>query len=179
MKLTELDIPGVFLIVPDVFEDKRGFFYESYNKEVFARHGIHTKFVQDNVSGSAKGTLRGLHYQIAPRAQAKLVRVVKGEAFDVSVDIREGSKTFGRSISVYLSEENGKMLYVPPGFAHGFCALRDRTEFLYKVSEFYSPEHERGIKWNDPALKIEWPKLDVEFIVSDRDQKFPFFKSLF
>lgn len=179
MTFKELSIPGVFLIEPDVFEDERGFFFESYNREVFARHGIHTEFVQDNHSSSEKGTVRGLHYQIAPKAQAKLVRVVRGLAFDVSVDIREGSKTFGQHVSVYLSEENKAMLYVPAGFAHGFCALRDGTEFLYKVSQKYSLEHERGIFWNDSTLKVKWPKLDVEYILSDRDQKFPSFKSVF
>jgi dTDP-4-dehydrorhamnose 3,5-epimerase len=179
MKFTELEIPGVFLIEPEVYDDGRGFFFESYRADEFARHGIKTAFVQDNQSLSAKGTLRGLHYQIAPKAQSKLVRVIRGEALDVAVDVRKGSKTFGRHVSVHLSEENKKLVYVPRGFAHGFCALKDETEFLYKVDEFYSPEHERGILWNDPTLNISWPKLDSDLILSSRDQKFPTFKLLF
>ena len=178
MKFTRLNIPDVILIEPTVLEDERGFFYEFYHEKVFAQNGITTKFEQDNHSRSVKGVLRGLHYQVSPRAQAKLVRVIQGEVFDVTVDIRKGSKTFGQFVSVHLSEENKKLVYVPAGFAHGFCVLKDGTEFHYKVSDFYSPDHERGIIWNDPAIGIPWPKLDVPYILSERDKKFPFLKDL-
>lgn len=171
MKFTPLSIPEVILIQPRVFDDPRGFFYEVYNQSVFAAHGISDVFVQDNLSRSSKGVLRGLHYQVPPKAQAKLVRVLKGSILDVVVDIREGSKTFGRHASSTLSAENREMLYVPVGFAHGFCALEEGTEVMYKVTDFYSPAHERGIIWNDPSLGIEWPQMN--FLISEKDQKFP------
>ncbi len=176
MKFIQTKIPDVIIIEPEVRGDARGFFFESYHKEIFSRQGIKLEFVQDNHSASAKGVLRGLHYQVEPRAQAKLVRVMRGEAFDVAVDVRKGSKTFGQYVGDTLSAENKKMLYIPPGFAHGFLALKDDTEFLYKVSDFYSPDHERGILWNDPAIGIEWPKLDVAYNLSERDKKFPLLK---
>lgn len=179
MKFTELDVPGVFLIEPVVYEDERGFFFEWYHQATFAKHGIRTKFVQDNHSSSHKGVLRGLHYQMEPRAQAKLIRVVRGAVFDVAVDLRKGSKTFGQHVAMNLSEKNKKILYVPEGFAHGFCALADDTEFLYKVSTFYSPKHERGIRWNDPTLKIQWPELDVHYVLTERDQNYPSFGDAF
>ena len=161
------------MVEPEAFEDNRGFFYESYHQAVFAQNGITATFVQDNHSRSFKGVLRGLHFQIEPKAQAKLIRVVKGEIFDVSVDIRKNSKTFGRFVHTILSEKNRRMLYVPAGFAHGFCVLQNGSEFLYKVSNFYSPEHERGLIWNDPAIGIPWPQLNTECILSERDKKYP------
>ena len=173
MKFIETALPGVILIEPTVFQDERGFFFENYHKELFFKNGIREEFVQDNHSRSAKGVLRGLHYQTNPKAQAKLIRVVKGEAFDVAVDIRKGSKTFGKCVSHVLSAENKKMLYIPAGFAHGFCALEAGTEFLYKVSSVYSAAHERGILWNDPALAIPWPKLDAPYLLSEKDRKNP------
>ncbi|MBI1882781.1 MAG: dTDP-4-dehydrorhamnose 3,5-epimerase [Chlamydiae bacterium] len=178
MKFTRLNIPDVILIEPKVFEDSRGFFYESYREDVFAQNGIPEKFVQDNHSKSQKGTLRGLHYQIEPRAQGKLVRVVKGEVFDVAVDIRRGSKTFGQYVGQILSEENKQMMYVPPGFSHGFLVLKDGTEFVYKCSNFYSASHERGILWNDPSIGIAWPKLDCDYIFSQKDQRCPTLKDV-
>ena len=178
MKITRLEIPDVLLIEPKVFGDSRGFFYESYRKDAFSELGIEVDFVQDNHSRSAKGVLRGLHFQRSPRQQAKLVRVVRGEVLDVAVDIRKGSPTFGRSVAVNLSEENRRMLFIPEGFAHGFCVLKDDTEFLYKCSEIYSPEHEGGLLWSDPALKIEWPRLDCDYILSDKDRAYPLLKDL-
>jgi dTDP-4-dehydrorhamnose 3,5-epimerase len=173
MNFIHTEIDGVIVIEPKVFHDPRGFFYESYRKKLFVSHGIQNDFVQDNVSFSAKGVLRGLHFQIAPRAQAKLMRVLRGSVYDVAVDIRPRSKTFGQFFSVMLSAENKKMLYIPKGFAHGFCVLDEGTEFMYKVSDYYSPEHERGILWNDPALGILWPKLDRAFLLSEKDKKYP------
>ena len=179
MKFTPLAIPDVILIEPKVFEDKRGFFFEFYHQELFRQNGIDVTFVQDNYSRSSKGTLRGLHFQIDPKAQDKLVRVTRGEVFDVAVDIRKGSKTFGKFVSTTLSAENKKMLFIPKGFAHGFCVLTDGTEFLYKVSDFYSPKHERGIQWNDPAIGIPWPKLDCGYIFSEKDKQYPPLSKLF
>ena len=174
MKFIPLDIPEVMLIEPKVFPDARGYFYESYREDVFAKNGIHTHFVQDNCSRSSKGALRGLHYQIAPTTQAKLVRVTAGEVFDVAVDIRKSSKTFGKYVSLILSGSKIQWLYVPEGFAHGFCALTDNCEFHYKVSNFYSAQDERGIIWNDPDIHIQWPKM--EYILSAKDQKYPSLK---
>ena len=177
MKFTPLSIPDVILIEPRVFGDSRGFFYESYHETLFAEHGIKDRFVQDNYSRSALGVLRGLHYQAEPRAQAKLIRVIRGKVFDVAVDIRKNSGTFGKHVACILSAEDKQMLYVPRGFAHGFCVLEEGTEFLYKVSDFYSPVHERGILWNDPALGIEWPRPGTAFILSDKDKKYPTLQS--
>lgn len=179
MKFTRLAISDVVLIEPKVLGDDRGFFLEFYREDFFARNGISVKFVQDNHSRSAKGVLRGLHFQVEPMAQAKLVRVVQGEVYDVAVDIRKGSKTFGKYVGEVLSAENKKMLYIPPGFAHGYCALRDGTEFMYKCSALYSPSHERGLIWSDPDLGISWPKLDVEYILSEKDKRYPVLKKLF
>lgn len=178
MNFIKTDIEGVIVIEPKVFPDPRGFFYESYRKELFSRNGIKDDFVQDNISSSAKGVLRGLHYQIAPRAQAKLMRVLRGSVFDVAVDIRPRSKTFGKFFSILLSSENKKMLYIPQGFAHGFCVLEEGTEFLYKVSDYYSPEHERGVLWSDPGLAIPWPDLGRAFILSEKDKKYPTLENL-
>ncbi|OGT69200.1 MAG: dTDP-4-dehydrorhamnose 3,5-epimerase [Gammaproteobacteria bacterium RIFCSPLOWO2_02_FULL_42_9] len=178
MKFTKLDIPDVFVIEPEVYKDHRGSFYEFYNKELFSRYGITAAFVQDNCSISSKGILRGLHFQVAPKAQAKLVYVVKGKVFDVAVDLRKDSRTFGQHVAVTLSAENKKVLYIPVGFAHGFCVLEEGTEFCYKVSQVYSPQHERGIVWNDPALHIQWPGLGEDYILSDRDRALPTLNSL-
>ena len=173
MKFISTPLEGVLVIEQVVFSDARGSFCETYSAEPFHANGVADIFVQDNHSISAKGVLRGLHYQIEPKAQAKLVRVVQGEAFDVVVDIRPGSKTFGRFVAEVLSAANRKMLYVPKGFAHGFLALTDGTELLYKVSDYYSPSHERGILWNDPAVGIPWPKLVGGALLSDKDKKYP------
>ena len=170
MRVIPTALPGVLIIEPQVFADRRGFFLESYNQQRYAEHGIDVAFVQDNHSRSARGTLRGLHYQ-APPGQAKLVRVVAGEVFDVAVDIRRGSPTYGRWVGVTLSAENHRQLYVPTGFAHGFCVVSESADFLYKVTSYYDPTAERGVAWDDPALGIEWP---VEApILSDRDRQHP------
>ena len=179
MKFTSTKFPEVILIEPKVFGDARGFFYESYREDLFAQNGIRARFIQDNQSRSAKGVLRALHFQVKPRAQEKLIRVVSGEVFDVVVDVRQGSKTFGQYFHTTLTAENKKMLYIPQGFAHGFLALKDDTEFIYKVSDFYSPEHERGVLWNDPSIGIHWPKLDVEYILSEKDKKSPMLHEVF
>jgi len=169
-----LEIPEIVLIKPKVFGDERGFFMETFKRSDFERFGIREEWVQDNHSRSKKGVLRGLHYQLNPKAQAKLVRVVKGAVFDVAVDIRKGSPTYGKWVSVILSEENKYMIYIPKGFAHGACTLADDTEIIYKVSDFYSPEHEAGIIWNDPSLNIDWPVKRP--ILSERDSKWPTLK---
>jgi dTDP-4-dehydrorhamnose 3,5-epimerase len=169
MKTTPATIHDVKLIEPRVFGDARGFFFESYNRQAFhAATGLDVDFVQDNHSKSAKGVLRGLHYQLPPKAQGKLVRVVQGEVFDVAVDIRQGSPTFGRWVGEILSAENKKQFWIPPGFAHGFVTLTESAEFLYKTTEYYSPEHERCIRWDDPALGIDW-MLDTPPLVSAKD----------
>jgi len=166
-------LDGILILEPKVFGDERGFFIESYNSAKFAEIGINLDFVQDNHSRSAKGVVRGLHYQINP-GQDKLVRVVKGEVFDVVVDVRRSSPTFGEWESFYLSEENKRQVFVPKGFAHGFCVISDMADFVYKCSEYYSPADERGILWNDSDLGIEWPQKGT--IISPRDQKLPLLK---
>jgi len=172
MKIFETQLPGVKLIEPAVFGDHRGFFMESYNEEVFRRHGIAHTFVQDNHSLSVEaGVLRGLHYQLNPKAQTKLVRVTGGAIYDVVVDIRRGSPAYGKWQGFILSAANKRQLLVPKGFAHGFCTLVPNTEVQYKVDEFYSPEHDRGIAWNDPALGIDWPTSSP--ILSGKDGKHP------
>jgi len=151
-------LPAVLLIEPKVFGDARGFFFESYNRKGFEEaSGLDVDFVQDNHSRSVRGVLRGLHYQLPPAAQGKLVRVVQGEVFDVAVDIRKGSPSFGKWVGEILSAANKKQLWIPPGFAHGFLTLSDSAEFLYKTTGYYAPEHERCIRWDDPALAIAWP----------------------
>jgi dTDP-4-dehydrorhamnose 3,5-epimerase len=162
-------IPDVFVIAPKVFGDDRGFFMESYNRRSMAALGIDFEFVQDNHSRSARGVLRGLHYQIR-QPQGKLVRVVAGEIFDVAVDIRRASPTFGQWVGVTLSAENKRMAWVPPGFAHGFCVTSDYAEVLYKATDYYAPEHERSILWNDPAIGVDWP-LAGEPLLSEKDRK--------
>jgi len=161
-------MPDVFMIAPKVFGDDRGFFLESYNRKSMAALGIEHEFVQDNHSRSSRGVLRGLHYQIK-QPQGKLVRVVSGEIFDVAVDIRRSSPTFGQWAGMALSAENKRMAWVPPGFAHGFYVVSDTAEVLYKASDYYAPEHERSLLWNDPALNIEWP-LAGEPLLSDKDR---------
>ena len=156
MRVTPTDIPDVKLIEPRVFGDARGFFFESWNRRALADAGIDADFVQDNHSRSARGVLRGLHYQIE-HAQGKLVRATAGEVFDVAVDLRRSSPTFGRSVGIMLSAANKRMLWIPPGFAHGFLVVSEDAEFLYKTTDYWYPEHERTLLWNDPALAIAWP----------------------
>ena len=156
MKVTPLELPDVLLVEPRVFGDERGFFYESWNKRAFREAGIDVDFVQDNHSRSRRGVLRGLHYQIE-HAQGKLVRATAGEVFDVAVDLRRSSPTFGRSVGIMLSAANKRMLWIPPGFAHGFLVVSEEAEFLYKTTDYWYPEHERTLLWNDAALAIDWP----------------------
>jgi len=165
----ETAIPGVLLLQPKVFRDERGFFLESYHREKFAALGIHDVFGQDNHSRSRRGTIRGLHYQLK-HAQAKLCRVVVGEVFDVAVDIRRGSPTFGKWVGAVLSAENQQQIYIPPGFAHGFAVLSEAAEFLYKCSDFYYPDDDYGVLWNDPHLKIDWRVAQP--LLSEKDKKF-------
>lgn len=172
MKRIESGLPGVCVLEPKVFGDDRGFFFESYNQRTFAGVGIDALFVQDNHSRSAAGVLRGLHCQLGASAQDKLVRVTAGAVFDVAVDVRRGSPTFGRWFGVELSAANRRMLFIPKGFAHGFLSLSDGTEFLYKCSAVYDPASERGIAWDDPALGIAWP-LTTAPTLSDRDRRWP------
>ena len=169
MQATRLFIQDVILFTPTVFVDGRGFFYESFNQQIFSQlTGLDCTFVQDNHSKSQLGVLRGLHYQLPPKAQGKLVRVISGEIFDVAVDIRKNSKTYGQWVGEILSSENKKQLWIPPGFAHGFVTQSETAEVLYKTTEYYSPEHERSIIWNDPDLAIDWKLKDTP-IVSSRD----------
>jgi dTDP-4-dehydrorhamnose 3,5-epimerase len=169
MIVTATAIPDVLLIEPKVFGDERGFFFESFNACAFAQAtGLDLAFVQDNHSKSAKNVLRGLHYQLPPKAQGKLVRVVHGEVFDVAVDLRRSSKTFGQWVGQLLSAQNKQQLWIPPGFAHGFLTLSETAEFLYKTTDYYSPAQERCLLWNDPALAIDWP-LDGEPILAAKD----------
>jgi dTDP-4-dehydrorhamnose 3,5-epimerase len=175
MNIIPTAIPDVIIIEPNVFGDNRGFFFESYNEKTFeALTGIKVTFVQDNHSRSAKHVLRGLHYQIK-QPQGKLVRVVAGEVFDVAVDIRRASATFGKWVGERLSADNKKQMWVPPGLAHGFLVLSDVADFLYKTTDYYAPEHERCIRWNDPDLNIQWP-IDGAPIVSAKDEKGEVFK---
>ena len=169
MKVTPLHIPDVLLIEPEIFGDDRGFFFESFNQENFKKvTGKKINFVQDNHSKSIKGVLRGLHYQLPPKAQGKLVRVTQGEVFDVVVDLRQTSVTFGKWIGEILSAENKKQIWIPEGFAHGFLTLSDTAEFLYKTTNFYSLEHEHSIIWNDPNIGINWP--DINIVLSAKDK---------
>ncbi|MCX6029914.1 MAG: dTDP-4-dehydrorhamnose 3,5-epimerase [Chloroflexi bacterium] len=169
MHIETTALPGVLIVTPRVFADPRGFFFESYNQEKFRGYGIDTVFVQDNHSKSTRGTLRGLHFQVAPMAQVKLVRCVRGAIWDVAVDIRAGSPTFGQWVGAELTADNFRQIYVPIGFAHGFCVLSDEAEVLYKTSAVYSQTHEQGIAWNDPALNVAWPIADP--LLSARDAR--------
>lgn len=170
MKILSTAIPDILLIEPKVFEDERGFFLESYQKKQFEQAGIKADFVQDNHSKSCRGTLRGLHYQIR-QPQGKLVRVIAGEVFDVAVDIRKHSPTFGQWVGDYLSAANKRMLWVPPGFAHGFLVTSAEAEVLYKASDYYAPEWERSIIWNDPSIGISWPDESGIPILSTKDSQ--------
>ena len=170
VRFTGISLTGVILIEPQVFKDARGFFVETFHKEKYARGGIDRTFVQDNHSHSQRGTLRGLHYQLG-HAQGKLVYVVTGEIFDVAVDVRRGSPTFGKWVGAHLSAENRHQIYVPEGFAHGFCVLSDRADVIYKCTDFYSPEDECGIFWADPTIDIDWP-IDAP-VISEKDSKNP------
>lgn len=170
MKIIDTKIPDIKIIEPKVFGDERGFFFESFNQQQFeAAIGYTVKFVQDNHSKSSKGVLRGLHYQLPPYAQGKLVRCVVGEVFDVAVDIRKNSPTFGQWVGIHLTAENKRQLWIPQGFAHGFLTLSDTAEFLYKTTDYYNRECEGAILWNDPELSIEWPFVDI--LLSDKDKQ--------
>jgi dTDP-4-dehydrorhamnose 3,5-epimerase len=175
IKITNTRLEGVLVIEPRVFQDNRGVFYESYSKRIYQEAGIETDFVQDNHSVSQQGTLRGLHYQRG-KGQAKLVRVTHGEVFDVIVDVRKDSPTFGQWDGIFLSEKNFKQVYIPVGFAHGFLVLSDRAEFLYKCSEYYAPEEEGGVRWNDPDIAVNWPNENP--ILSEKDKCLPFLREI-
>lgn len=172
-------IEAVKIVAPKTFTDARGTFSETYNKMRLVEHGIDLDFVQDNQSWSPRaGTVRGLHFQTLPKAQDKLVRVLRGRALDVAVDLRRGSKTYGKWVAEELSAENRKQMLVPIGFAHGFCTLEPNTEVFYKVTEYYSPQHDLGVAWDDPQLAIDWPVAPTEALLSDRDRRQPDFASL-
>ncbi len=171
----KLGIPEVILVEAKAFPDERGFFMESFKESVFSINGIDTRFVQDNYSHSVKGVLRGLHYQKNPKAQAKLVMAIRGEIFDVAVDVRKGSPTFGRWVGEIISEKNHRLLYVPEGFAHGFIVLSNEADVLYKVNSEYSPAHERGILWNDPEVAIGWP-IEKPIMI-EKDLQLPLLKN--
>ncbi len=178
MKALPTAIPEVMVIEPKVFGDARGVFYESFNQAAFnAATGTAFEFVQDNHSRSSKGVLRGLHYQLPPHAQGKLVRVVRGAVWDVAVDIRQNSATFGQWVGQELTEDNHKQFWIPPGFAHGFVVLSDSADFLYKTTNYYAPQSDRGLLWNDPDIGIAWPDLGMEFLLSDKDQKQPLLRN--
>lgn len=166
----ETKIPGILIIQPQVFGDNRGYFMETYKKSDFLVAGIDREFVQDNESSSTKGVLRGLHFQ-KDHTQAKLVRVTQGEVYDVAVDVRPGSETYGQWVGVTLSSEKKNMLYIPEGFAHGFLVLSEKAEFVYKCTDVYDPKSEGGIPWNDPTIAVEWPAIDCEYKTSEKDEK--------
>lgn len=177
MKLINTDIEGVYIIEPRLFEDERGYFFEAFSERVFTElTGIGTHFVQDNESRSARGVVRGLHFQLPPYAQSKLVRVVRGTILDVAVDIRRGSPTFGRHVAVELSEDNHRQLFIPRGFAHGFSVLEGDAIVEYKCDNYYAPESEGAIRWDDPTLAIDWQLADNEAIVSAKDIANPMFE---
>ena len=178
MNVIETSIKDLYVIHPKLWEDERGYFYESYNQKLFNDVGITAHFVQDNQSLSHKGTLRGLHAQMEPFAQGKLVRVIQGKVLDVAVDIRKKSPTFGQHVTVELSAENHHMLWVPPGFLHGFVTLVDHTIFTYKVSNYYDKASEFGVCWNDPDLKINWGIADSKLFLSKKDALLPYFKDI-
>ncbi len=179
MQITDIGLFGIKLVTAKRFGDNRGFFSETYNADAFAAGGIDAVFVQDNHSLSEKqGVVRGLHYQMPPSAQGKLVRVVKGSILDVAVDIRRGSPTFGKHVAVTLSAENWQQLFIPEGFAHGFCTLEPATEVIYKVTSLYDPSAEAGLRWNDPELGIAWPVTENDAVLSGKDKEYPLLKDL-
>jgi dTDP-4-dehydrorhamnose 3,5-epimerase len=173
MPFHKTEFPGLLVFEPTVFQDNRGYFFESYNEKSFRNENIELRFVQDNQSSSSFGVVRGLHYQLNPHAQTKLVRVLSGTILDVAVDIRENSPTFSKAFSIELSSENKKQLLIPPGFAHGFSVLSERAEVFYKCDSFYSKESETGIRYNDPLLNINWKIPAEKIIVSEKDQQLP------
>ncbi len=176
MNFLATELPGVIVIEPRVFHDNRGYFLESFQKKLYQQNGIDVDFVQDNISFSVQGTLRGLHYQRPPHAQAKLVRVTRGVVWDVAVDIRRHSPTFGRWFGLELSEANHKAMFIPMGFAHGFCVLSDTAQFCYKCTDYYAPQSEGGIIWNDPTIAIQWPSMGSP-IISAKDLQLPDLKN--
>lgn len=178
MEVIKTDIEGVVILKPRIFEDSRGYFFESYSKRNFDKQIREIKFVQDNESKSSYGVLRGLHYQKWPFTQSKLVRVLRGKVLDVAVDIRKGSPTYGKSISVVLSGENKLMFFIPRGFAHGFAVLSDEVVFQYKCDEFYHPESEGGIAWDDPDLAIDWRIPAADIILSEKDKHHPLLRDI-
>ncbi len=177
MKFTETAVQGVIIVEPKVWKDDRGYFYESYSKRLFEAEGIRSEFVQDNQSLSHRGTLRGLHAQSEPFAQGKLVRVIRGSVLDIAVDIRKNSPSFGKYVSVELSGENFRMLWIPPGFLHGFATLEDNTIFTYKVTNPYDKASEIGVRWNDASLNINWGLNEEEIILSEKDRELPLFQN--
>ncbi|WP_312621752.1 dTDP-4-dehydrorhamnose 3,5-epimerase [Agrobacterium pusense] len=179
MRLEKLKIQDIILITPKRIGDNRGYFMEAFREDLFHAHAGPFRFVQDNRSFSAEaGTVRGLHFQLPPKAQGKLVSCTAGALLDVAVDIRRGSATYGQYVAAELTAENGEQLWVPPGFAHGFCTLRPETIISYKVTEYYSPEHDRGLFWDDPAIGIDWPVKPKEAVLSEKDKKLPLLSDL-
>jgi dTDP-4-dehydrorhamnose 3,5-epimerase len=179
MLVQSLEIPEVKLITPERIYDERGFFSETYNRQRLREAGVDTDFVQDNHSfSSIKNVVRGLHFQVEPHAQGKLVRVIRGAIFDVALDLRRGSSTYGRHVSTTLSANNWRQIWIPEGFAHGFCTLEPNTEVFYKTTAHYAPNFSRGIKWDDPALGIAWPARPDEVVISDADRNYPHFADL-
>ena len=175
MNVVKTGITDLLVIEPKVINDSRGYFFEAFNQKEFEQRVFNTKFVQDNESKSSFGVLRGLHYQLPPYAQSKLVRVVKGRVLDVAVDIRKGSPTFGKHVALELSENNKKLLFIPRGFAHGFAVLSDEVIFQYKCDNYYAPDSEGSIRWNDPELNIDWQLKPNQVVLSERDKSVPFF----
>jgi len=178
MNFIPTPIPGLIIVEPQVWKDERGFFIETYNEKPFRAHGITTAFVQDNLSCSRRGVLRGMHAQAGENAQGKLVRVLRGSVLDVAVDIRKNSSTYGQSFSITLDGHGGKSLWIPPGFLHGFLALEDDTLFAYKVTGFYDKGGEVGVRWDDPDIGIDWPLGESELIISEKDRQLPFLKEI-
>lgn len=179
MEVIATEIPDVKIVLPDVHRDARGYFAETYNEKRYFDAGIDAQFVQDNESCSSRGVLRGLHWQDGEHAQAKLVRVIRGAVWDVAVDLRQGSPTFGKSVSCELTAENCRQFFIPRGFAHGFVVLEDNTLFSYKCDNFYCPAAERGLRYDDPDVNIKWPSVGRDFLLSEKDLKHPSLKELF
>jgi len=175
MKITPTSLPGILIIGPHAFEDKRGFFMETYHQKRYEQSNIRCVFVQDNLSHSVHGILRGLHYQLQ-YPQAKLVQAINGAIFDVAVDIRQGSSTFGKWVGAYISDQNRHQIFVPEGFAHGFCVLSETADIIYKCTDFYAPDDEGGILWSDPNIGIDWPIIDP--MLSDKDSQYPCLKDV-